>query len=86
MNIDQIKFGQFYEDRVSGIQGVATAYAVYCTGCNQVLIQPRAKENEMPTDHWLDIERLREMDEAKPIDIPTSPSGGPRGNDAPPKR
>lgn len=66
----KIKLGQTVSDVITGFKGVATGYVTYITGCNQVLVAPRMKEDgKAPESHWYDEDRL-EVLEAKPIVLP----------------
>ncbi|MGJ8529660.1 hypothetical protein [Maritalea sp.] len=85
MNIEQIKFGHTYKDKVTGFKGYCTAKALYATGCNQIALQPATKKGSFQEAHWFDIERV-ESAKGNPIDITTSPTGGDRGADQAPIR
>jgi hypothetical protein len=54
------QLGATYRDKITGFQGVATGYVQYITGCNQVLIAPKANDggSAMKTPEWLDEQRL----------------------------
>ncbi|MBO9194366.1 hypothetical protein J5277_09635 [Rhizobium sp. 16-449-1b] len=50
------QLGATYEDVITGFRGVATGYVQYITGCNQVLLAPRAS-GELKSE-WIDEQRL----------------------------
>jgi hypothetical protein len=54
-----IEMGRKYRDKITGFEGVATGYVEYITGCNQVLLAPRVKEdgNKVGSE-WYDEQRL----------------------------
>ena len=42
---NQIKnLGRTATDKITGFSGIATGFVVYITGCNQYLINPKAKK------------------------------------------
>ena len=70
--------GCTYKDRVTGFSGVCTGICFYLTGCNQVLLTPKAKEGgDYVESRWLDIQRLEYVDEPKiTLDNSVSPGFG----------
>lgn len=50
--------GKTYRDKITGFEGVATGYVQYITGCNQVLLAPKAADGAMKDSQWLDEQRL----------------------------
>ena len=46
MKMSNIILGATYRDVITGFSGVATGYVKYLTGCNQVLIQPEARDGD----------------------------------------
>lgn len=55
-----IKLGEFYKDRITGFEGIATARTEYLNGCVSVLLQPESldKEGKIAEHEWFDIQRL----------------------------
>lgn len=79
MDTNNFSFGDKAEDTVSGFVGIITAFAEYATGCNQILISPKAgKKGDYRDGHWFDVERVKILQKSHTT-IRTSPSGGPRG-------
>lgn len=60
----EVRLGATYEDKITGFTGVCTGFVVYITGCNQALIQPKAKDNTKTESAWIDEQRLTETDAA----------------------
>lgn len=53
------ELGVKYTDIVTGFTGVAIGRCEYITGCSQVLIAPRCKdESSKPDAEWIDEQRL----------------------------
>ena len=51
--------GKTFEDKITGVKGVAVGYVVYISGCNQVLLTPRVDEKgDHRSSHWFDEQRL----------------------------
>ena len=51
--------GMSVRDVITGLQGTATAYVHYISGCDQVLISlPLAADGKMPDAQWIDVQRL----------------------------
>jgi hypothetical protein len=60
----KIELGMKYRDKISGFSGVATGYVQYITGCNQVLLGPKAKDDgTLPSSQWFDEQRLEDVTE-----------------------
>lgn len=52
--------GKTGTDTITGFKGVITAYAEYITGCNQVLLTPKAKKGgETNRSSWVDEQRVK---------------------------
>jgi hypothetical protein len=61
----KIELGMKYRDKISGFTGVATGYVRYITGCNQVLLGPKAKDDgTLPSSEWFDEQRVEDVTEA----------------------
>lgn len=59
--------GATVKDRVTGFKGVATAYCIYLTGCNQVAVTPPVDgEGKARDGVWFDVQRL-EIDTGKKV-------------------
>ena len=69
------KLGQKVRDIITGFEGVATGRCEYITGCNQILVAPRVKDDgTKPDPQWLDEDRL-EVTDAKAITLPLTSAG-----------
>ena len=77
------EIGATYRDKITGFAGVATGRCEYISGCTQVLLAPKAKDNKFEEEQWFDEQRLeRQGDEKITLD-----NGDTPGFDrAPPKR
>lgn len=54
-----IKLGTLVREIVTGFEGIATGRVEYITGCNQVLVAPRVKDDGAFIDsQWFDEQRL----------------------------
>lgn len=63
-------------DIVTGFTGVISGFAEYLTGCSQLLLSPRCKEDGSRVDaSWFDIDRVQ-IDEAvkQIVLVPTNAS------------
>lgn len=56
-----IKLGATYKDKITGFFGVATGSVRYITGCDQVLISPRARNGIKPEAQWFDENRVAQV-------------------------
>lgn len=61
--------GATYQDKITGFEGVATGYVQYITGCNQVLLAPKATDGVMKESQWIDEQRLEIVPTARVITI-----------------
>ena len=51
--------GKTVKDRITGFKGVVVGYVEYISGCNQVLIVPRVKEDGSTINSgWYDEQRI----------------------------
>lgn len=50
--------GHTYEDVISGFKGICTGYVEYLTGCNQLLLVPKNRDNKRDGE-WFDSSRLK---------------------------
>lgn len=79
-----IEFGEKYADSLHGIEGKATSYILYDTGCDQVKLEwvvgGEVKE------HWVDITRVKKVPKPElvertgggPSKAPSVPTRGTR--------
>ena len=70
-------FGKKATDRITGVTGTITAHSSYITGCDQLLVQPKAKgeDKDFVEGRWFDINRLEIEDEVT-VEIPTDEEQG----------
>ena len=62
--MNHISLGDLAKDRVTGFEGYVYGIARYVTGCDQVLVVPRAKPDGSYTEgHWFDMDRLDKIDD-----------------------
>ena len=72
--------GKKVSDKITKFSGTCTGIATYITGCDQVLIAPECKKDDMsskPEAHWFDVNRVDAMPEESEIQIDTSEDNGP---------
>lgn len=69
MNIKQVAetfLGYTVQDKVTGFTGVAVGAVQYLTGCAQVAVAPKVKEDgTVPDSHWYDWTRLNVLPVAR---------------------
>jgi len=53
-----LECGDLARDTITGYEGVCIGRVDYLSGCNQVLLQPKAKDGAEPHSHWFDVERV----------------------------
>ena len=72
-------------DSLTGFKGVVTGHCTYITGCAQVLVQPRGKDDTVrPEPQWFDEQRVQDCPDAEVVMLD---NGATPGCDAPaPKR
>jgi len=62
----KIDLGMKVSDLVTGFQGIVTGHARYITGCDQYLVQPEPKAEDLgrvrPVAEWFDDNRIVPMD------------------------
>ncbi|WP_411033811.1 hypothetical protein [Shinella sp. BYT-45] len=78
------KLGATYYDLITGFEGVAIGYVQYITGCNQVLLAPRAIDGAMKESQWIDEQRLTVNEDVAVIAIDNGRAAG--FDRAPPRR
>lgn len=60
-----VNLGDVAEDRISGFKGVVLGRIEYLTGCNQIFLLPKSKEdNDFKEGHWFDVERIEVLEHA----------------------
>jgi hypothetical protein len=71
------ELGTTMRDKITGFAGVATGRAEYISGCVQVLLAPKAKEDGSFTpSEWFDEQRLEPMQAARVV-LDNGDSPGP---------
>lgn len=78
--------GDRIRDIITGYEGVCIGRIEYISGCNQLLLQPKAGPDKEPQSHWFDVERVELVDKAQVTvktrrtggDTPPAPRQGPR--------
>ena len=61
--------GDHVKDQITGFQGHVLGTTIYITGCNQYLVSPKAKTNNLkPAGEWIDEDRLS-LTNKKPITL-----------------
>lgn len=72
-----IELGNTYKDRITGLQGVATGYVRYISGCHQALIAPRVgSDGALKDASWFDEQRLELVDHESRIVLNNSRTPG----------
>ena len=67
-----IKLGATYKDVITDFTGIAVGKVQYFTGCEQILLVPKMKEDgKRPEGEWFDVDRLK-LTEEKIIVLPKS--------------
>lgn len=78
MNDETLWLGKTVKDKVTGFTGVATGYVQYLTGCNQVLVAPKVKEDgSLPDSAWFDEQRLEVEEHRLTIKLDNTKTLGP---------
>jgi hypothetical protein len=58
--------GKQGKDVVTGFTGTVTGYCMYLTGCHQILLTPKCKEDGTAADsRWIDIDRVELQSDEK---------------------
>lgn len=58
MNRENIDLGDRVKDIITGFEGIVTGKCQYITGCDQVLVQPRVKDDGSKAEGgWFDSDR-----------------------------
>jgi len=62
----KFEFGITASDKITGFQGVITAFSQYVTGCAQYLVQPKMSESgEFREGRWFDEQRLVDLNQTQ---------------------
>ncbi len=73
---DGIGMGDTARDTITGFSGVVMGRCEYATGCNQVLLSPKAKpDGDWVESRWFDVERV-EVVETGTVEVKKRPTGG----------
>lgn len=57
-DIDEVDLGDAVRDKITGFGGIVTGRCTYISGCDQLLITKKLKEDEGDMkSHWIDIDR-----------------------------
>jgi hypothetical protein len=76
--------GEMARDQITGFQGRITGYVEYLTGCHQILIVPRMKDDgTLVPGEWFDTQRVELLPEFDTLKLGTINPGRDR---EPPKR
>ena len=71
-----IPLGSRAIDIITGFDGIVIGRAIYLTGCDQYLLNPKCKEGNSRVDGlWIDEQRLQVQDDI-PIQLDNSRSRG----------
>lgn len=80
-----VVLGKVYRDSITGFTGTCTGTCKYISGCDQVLLVPKVKDDGTYIEgHWFDDVRLVDPYTGKPVER-TSERGGPQEHQAPVK-
>lgn len=67
--MSKVELGKKYKDIVHGVEGIATTYCSYLTGCDRVTLQYLDKDGNIK-DRFLDVTQCEEVKDFKQIIIP----------------
>lgn len=68
--------GRTVEDVITGFRGVVTGQVSYLTGCQQVLLTPRCKEDGTVVEpRWYDLDRVRVDQAIAPVVVGVTAAG-----------
>jgi hypothetical protein len=63
--------GMRARDKVTGVEGIVESVCFDLYGCVQVALRPTAKDGEIKSGHWLDIQRLVLVDHSRVMPLPS---------------
>lgn len=80
---DMSNMGLKMRDKITGFTGVVTGYVQYISGCNQMLLAPKAnKEGGFVESQWFDEQRMETVEGERVVldngDTPGSDRAAPR--------
>lgn len=66
MKKNEVNLGDEVECKITGFKGIVTGYAKMLTGCDRVVVQPRAdKDGKMSESSWLDVAAVTILKKSK---------------------
>jgi hypothetical protein len=74
MDINKLKLGSRYRDKVTGFVGSCTGRTDFLNGCVQALLEARSNDGAI-TAHWVDYDRLELIEEEEALSMRRT--GGP---------
>jgi len=76
-----LELGKKGKDKVTGFEGILIARSQWVTGCDQYLLSPKAKKDEVKDANWFDEGRIEIIGTGiAPKKITSKKTGGPRFN------
>ena len=76
------ELGKLVQDKVTGMEGIATGLCVYMNGCTQYLVEPKVdKEGKKVKGEWVDAVQINVLGKglSKDVQVDASISDGPAG-------
>lgn len=67
--------GKKVKDIVTDFEGIAIGHVQYLTGCDQILVVPKAQDGKAAEGHWYDVNRI-EITDANKLSLDTSENKG----------
>jgi len=62
----EVKLGEVYTDKITGLKGVAIARIEYLNGCVRVELQPKQVKDGKPVEStWVDEQQLKNVKSSK---------------------
>ena len=84
---DEFEFGDLLKDKITGFRGMFTGFSTYSTGCAQLFLTPKVKDDgKYPEGTWIDLDRLEAVKKDTSGIVPNPRSGGLSSRDPAPKR
>jgi hypothetical protein len=63
-----VELGSRVRDKITGFTGVVTGRVEYLTGCNQVLVAPKCKDDgALVSSEWLDEQRVDVLPDSRVV-------------------
>jgi len=69
------KLGFKAKEKVTGLEGVITSVDFDLYGCVQFLVQPSAKDGEIPRSKWFDVTRIDITSKERVMEMPDFDKG-----------